>query len=63
MAMAKEGKCRRCHQWTMVNSKGYCPRCASDRVVEAVKQLREKKGYFYQKWRKGLKASLEKGSK
>ena len=58
--MAKEGKCRRCHQLTIVNPKGYCPRCAIARVMEAAKQLREKKGYFYQKWKKGLKASLER---
>jgi len=36
-----------------------CMDCAAGRMMENNKQLREKRGPFYEHWKEGLKRSLE----
>ena len=38
----------------------YCLECAMDRTAEAGKQIREKQGPIYDKWRDNLMKSLER---
>ena len=40
----------------------YCPTCATDRAADAVKQIQQKQGPVYDKWRDRLRKSLEEKS-
>lgn len=35
-----------------------CPGCALKKVDESIKQMREQKGVFYNRWKNNLKRSL-----
>lgn len=56
-------KCKLCYKEAKLNRKGHCPDCAFKRAALAVKQMREKKGYFYEKWKKATERRAEGGSK
>jgi rRNA maturation endonuclease Nob1 len=67
--MNKKTKCKGCgktFEKRLLSRKGYCRICAYNRWQESVKQMREKKGPMYEKWkdrrRVGLKRYL-KGKK
>ena len=38
---------------------GLCPDCSWERQKEAQRQIKNKSGPFYEKWKAGLKRSLE----
>lgn len=48
----KRGICRRCHRAAEVNRKGYCFPCAVARAQMNLRQLKNKRGPFYMKWKK-----------
>ena len=60
MSRAKLVKCKGCGQRfkkSELSKAGYCKNCAMDHMIKVIKQLKEKRGYYYQKWRKNwLKA-------
>ena len=60
MPRAKLVKCKGCGQRfkkSELSKAGYCKNCRLDHMIKVLKQLKEKRGYYYQKWRKAwLKA-------
>jgi len=59
-------ECERLFEKRLLSKKGYCRVCAWGRRNQSVRELREKKGEFYEKWKtnweKGIKKYL-KGKK
>lgn len=57
----KSDICEDCgkHKPGKISAHGLCPDCAWKRMTESWKQLKEKKGPIYEKWKAGLKRSLE----
>ena len=50
-------KCRGCGRIFLkkdLNRKGYCSECAMKRMLNVWKSLHDKKGYWYEKWKKGM---------
>jgi len=57
------GICKTCGRLTRRRSVyGNCPRCGIENVKKNIRQLKEKKGEWYEKWRKNLLRAVE-GSK
>jgi len=56
----KVGKqCPECFKWFVGRSK-YCSyKCSAKATEQAIKELQEKRGPVYEKWKARLKASLE----
>lgn len=54
--------CKRCGELKEVSKRGYCRLCGYALMVDAVKQLKAKKGPAYERWKAGIIASVE-GSK
>lgn len=56
------GKCIDCGiQLPLGRAKaGLCPECAWKHQLENAKQLKEKKGPYYEKWKAGVKAAAER---
>jgi len=57
---AKVKRCPRCTRLFMGEGKYCTSECSSAVVAETCKQLREKEGPIYEKWRARLKASIER---
>ena len=56
----KYGKCKQCGRWGEIyTSSGRCINCSMSNVLENVKQLRAKKGPYYEKWKKAMKKAVE----
>ncbi len=43
-----------------ISAKGYCPKCAYNKVFQNISNLRNKEGKSYKKWKENLLKSLEK---
>ena len=43
-----------------VNRKGYCPDCSTQRMMDAMSQIHNKSGPFYDKQLEGLKRASER---
>lgn len=43
-----------------VNRRGMCLNCAYNQIVESIKQLREKRGPYYEMWKMGVAHAREK---
>lgn len=55
------GNCKICGRRTYLSARGKCKRCSQERWKSAVRDLRRKKGFYYDKWRTGLGHILEEG--
>ena len=51
--------CKRPRSEVKLNRKGYCHECAWKRCWDAVSQMHEKRGEYYQKWYLGMVAYAE----
>ena len=60
MPRAKLVKCKGCgrrFKKSELSKAGYCKDCRLDHMIKVITQLKEKRGYYYRKWRKAwLKA-------
>jgi len=55
------GKCRQCGRFAEISyTSGLCLSCSIENTKECVRQLREKKGEIYEKWKRRLLGALEK---
>ena len=55
-------KCRQCTKTKPVSpASGLCAECAISNIAESVYQQQQKEGPIYEKWKRGLRASLERG--
>lgn len=55
----KIGKCKQCGNSTRLSKRSLCTVCSHDNMLEQQKQLINKKGPHYDKWKEGLKKSIE----
>ena len=54
-------KCDKCGNPDIWDRKEpYCSRCAELRVADAIRQMREKEGPIYEKWKRRLKERMER---
>lgn len=53
-------RCKLCGKITEVSKRGYCQDCGFQLMVDAVRQLQERQGPIYEKWKRGLEASIER---
>lgn len=53
--MNKEKTCKVCGRKTSLSQHGLCYDCSIKRVIENIKQLKEKYGPYYERWAKGYK--------
>ena len=68
MPRAKFVKCKGCgkrFKKSELSRAGYCKYCRLNHMLKVIKQLHEKRGYYYRKWKKnweeGIMKALEKG--
>jgi len=66
--MVKEEKkackvCGKLYPAWMISRRGLCPDCSARKVRTAIRQLKMKRGAYYEKWRKGMKLALSKRRK
>jgi len=55
-------RCKECAKTKPVSpASGLCADCAINRIAESVLQMVEREGPIYDKWRRGILASLEEG--
>ena len=43
-----------------ISHSGYCRECGYKRMLDGYRQMREKKGPLYRKWRKNIISGIEK---
>ena len=55
--------CGRRFKKSELNRSGYCKKCGIKHWLKVVKQLHNKKGYYYRKWKKAYEKSYEKRRK
>ncbi|GAH30304.1 unnamed protein product [marine sediment metagenome] len=55
--------CKECKKHKRIVGKGVCEDCMAKNLQQNIKQMREKKGPMYEKWKKNLKAGLLKVKK
>jgi len=57
----KSDRCNVCGEYKPGNlsTNGICEKCGWERMKESVKQVKRKNGPYYEKWKAGLKRSLE----
>ena len=60
ITMKKKRFCPKCGGEIEGRSTYCCYVCSMEAVIEANKQLRDKKGPIYEKWKSRLKASIER---
>jgi len=58
----KERKCVDCGKLLVDRDRrsGLCVECAGRRVMDCARQLKEKKGPYYEKWKAGVKAAADR---
>jgi len=60
----RRGKAKRCRQCgrpsERLSRRGLCPRCSYARMSSAIRQLRDRKGPVYERWRTRMRAFLER---
>jgi len=56
--------CRECRKSaTYLSRSGLCPICSDMKMIDAIRQLRDKKGKVYERWRKAIVESTKKKAK
>jgi len=51
-----KGVCKICRRKkNNLSYKGYCPECAIKKVKAVGAQMKEKRGYYYRRWRKAMR--------
>ena len=67
MPRAKFVKCKGCgkrFKKSELSRAGYCKDCRLNHMLKVIRQLHEKRGYYYRKWKKnwekGIRKALEK---
>jgi len=67
MPRAKFVKCKGCgrrFKKSELSRAGYCKDCRLNHMLKVIRQLHEKRGYYYRKWKKnwekGIMKALEK---
>jgi len=58
--MKEKKTCPNCEREFEGTRKYCCYRCSVTAIVEANKQLKEKKGPIYERWKKGLAKAIER---
>lgn len=61
--MGYRTKCVKCGKHKRIVGKGVCVDCMSEDLQQNIKEMREKKGPKYKKWRKNLEKGLSKPKK
>ena len=54
-------KCKICGTQGPVSYQRLCPQCSSDRQRTLIQQLQNRKGGYYQRWRRGYQAAYREG--
>jgi len=54
--------CKRCgEEKKYISARGICRVCSGEAMREATKQMKLKKGEYYERWKEGLLRAIEKG--
>jgi hypothetical protein len=53
----RTGRCSICHELTELNRRGICYKCSGKRMIQAIRQLRTKRGRFYRLWKAHYEAA------
>jgi len=53
--------CRQCKEPVeYLSRQGLCPRCSDVKMIQAISELRNKKGKVYERWRKAIVESTKR---
>lgn len=55
----KEGPCRKCNRFTELSKRMICAKCALDNQITEQKHLKEKRGEYYEKWKRGIEKYIK----
>lgn len=54
----KLGQCEQCGYQGLVSKRKLCMTCSHKNQLEQQQQLKDKKGRYYEQWKKGLEKSI-----
>jgi len=58
--MSRLGSCKACGRRTYVSQHGLCDECGARRFEETIRQLRERSGPIYERWRARIRSATKK---
>lgn len=56
----RKGFCKMCGKFGVISRRsGLCPKCQVEKMKENLRQIRERKGVFYEKWKERISRSFQ----